>query len=114
MIVNRRTAVFVTRTKHVLVARDQGWSPAQTLPNPFLKDKGKRIRDETGKQPHHAYKSSHYKISGILPIWPMAGKGNRKGKDESGIMKAQEPCSWLVIVLRPGNFHLLIILKTSK
>jgi len=33
VIVNRRTAVFVTRTKHVLVGRDrdQEWSPAQTI-----------------------------------------------------------------------------------
>jgi hypothetical protein len=33
VIVNRRTALFVTRIKHVLVARarDQGRSPAQTI-----------------------------------------------------------------------------------
>ena len=39
VIVNRRTAVFVTRTKHVLVARarDQGWSPAQTIIVPTMK-----------------------------------------------------------------------------
>ena len=38
MIVNRRTAVFVTRIK-VLVARarDQGWSPAQTIIAPTIK-----------------------------------------------------------------------------
>ena len=42
MIVNRRTAVFVTRTKHVLVARarDQGWSPAQTVIAPDIKFAG--------------------------------------------------------------------------
>ena len=39
MIVIRRTAVFVTRTKHVFVtrARDQGWSPAQTIIVPTIK-----------------------------------------------------------------------------
>ena len=39
MIVNRSTAVFVTRTKHLLVAcaRDQGWSPAQTVIAPAIK-----------------------------------------------------------------------------
>ena len=42
LFVNRRTAVFVTRTKHVLVVHDQGWSPAQT------------------------HNCPHYKISGIL------------------------------------------------
>ena len=33
MIVNRITAVFVARTKHVIVGRDrvQEWSPAQTV-----------------------------------------------------------------------------------
>ena len=37
VIVNRRTAVFVTRTKHVLVARARGWSPAQTIIVPTIK-----------------------------------------------------------------------------
>ena len=39
VIVLRRTAVFVTRKKHVLVARarDQGWSPAQTIIAPAIK-----------------------------------------------------------------------------
>ena len=37
VIVNRRTAVFVARTKHVFVARDQGWSPAQTIIVPTMK-----------------------------------------------------------------------------
>ena len=39
VIVNRRTAVFVTRIKHVLVARarDQGCHPAQTIIVPDYK-----------------------------------------------------------------------------
>ena len=39
VIVHRRTAVFVTRIKHVLVARarHQGWSPAQTVIAPTIK-----------------------------------------------------------------------------
>ena len=36
VIVNRRTAVFVTRTKHVIVARGD-WSPAQTIIAPAIK-----------------------------------------------------------------------------
>jgi len=43
VIVNRRTAVFVTRD------RAQG-QPAYDNYHPFLRDKGKRIKDETGKR----------------------------------------------------------------
>ena len=50
VIVNRRTAVLVAR------ARDQGWFPAQTDNCP------------------------RYEIWGILPIWPMAGKGILKAR----------------------------------
>jgi hypothetical protein len=42
VIVNRRTAVFVTIVLRV--------NPLTITPHPFLKDKGKRIKDETGKQ----------------------------------------------------------------
>ena len=68
VIGNRRTAVFVTRIKHALVARarDQGRSPAQTIIVPtikfeayyrygrwlareFLKDKGEGIKDKLRK-----------------------------------------------------------------
>jgi hypothetical protein len=36
VIVNPRTAVFVTRIKHVLAARAQEWSPAETLTAPAI------------------------------------------------------------------------------
>jgi hypothetical protein len=40
--VNRRTAVFVTRTKHVLVARARDpLCPAYDNYHPFLRDKAK-------------------------------------------------------------------------
>ena len=50
VIVNRRIVVFVTRIKHVLVARVRDpWSPRLSDCHPFLKDEGKRIRDQTEK-----------------------------------------------------------------
>ena len=44
VIVNQRTAVFVTRTKHVLVIR---FAPPTITPG--RKDKGKRIKDKLTK-----------------------------------------------------------------
>ena len=81
MIVNRRTAVFVTRIKHVLVARarDQGWSPAQTIIVP------------------------NDKIQAYYREGPDLTRENMKSRVRG-----------IVLVFRQGNFHVLIILKTSK
>jgi hypothetical protein len=48
--VNRRTAVFVIRDRALV-------HPPRITSHPFLKDKGKRIKDETGK-PVSPFKTS--------------------------------------------------------
>ena len=45
--------------------------------HPFL-DKGKRIKPENGLAAPRI--TSHYKISGILAIWPGSDKGNMKSR----------------------------------
>ena len=62
-----------------------------------------------------------------VSVWPGSDKGVCEGKDESRIMKAEEPWSWLVgvlVILWVGqtvfvlvlgrHFHVSRILETSK
>ena len=61
--------MFVTRD------RAQG-HPACDNYHPFLRDKGKRIKDETRNWSRRAHKTVNYKISGILTVWAGSVKEN--------------------------------------
>ena len=54
-------------------ARDP-WSPYLSNCHPFLKDKGKRIKDETENGLAAPMIAGRYKISAILAIWPIPDK----------------------------------------